>query len=267
MPAMSFLLTPGVRLLVFLNAIVFMAQLTLSVDDAPITDLLTAQRQAILAGEVWRLLSAGFAHADFSHLFWNILGLLFFGHSVERQFGSRYFLLAVLAAVLLGNAVHVLVFPSPCLGFSGANLMIFAAFASISPNAIIHLFFVLPIRAWTLLLITIGLDLYYASRLAGASPIANLVHLTGAVVGLGVHRWRSLLLKAGRGLGQAATPLATPLRRLRSEGGDAFHRCSVCGITEIDEPGRRFRVCTECQPETEYCDRHLAGHAHREGGA
>jgi len=264
---MGLLLTPGVRLLVFLNAIVFMAQLTLSVDDAPITGLLTAQRDDILAGEAWRLLSAGFAHADFSHLFWNLLGLLFFGHSVERQFGTRYFLLAVLAAVLLGNAVHVIVFPSPCLGFSGANLMIFAAFASISPNAIIRLFFILPIRAWTLLLIIIGFDLYSASQLAGASPVANLVHLTGAVVGLVVHRWRSFLLKAGRGLGQAATPLASPLRRLRSEGGEAFHRCIICGVTEIDEPERRFRVCTECQPEAEYCDLHLAGHAHREDGA
>jgi Zn-dependent protease len=41
-----------------------------------------------------------------------------------------------------------------------------------------------------------------------------------------------------------------------------FHRCAICGQTEIESPHMDFRVCTDCSNGTEYCREHLDTHVH-----
>ena len=48
----------------------------------------------IFKGEVWRLVSGHFMHADLQHLLWNGLGLAVLGSLLENR--SRYILLAAL---------------------------------------------------------------------------------------------------------------------------------------------------------------------------
>ena len=45
-------------------------------------------------------------------------------------------------------------------------------------------------------------------------------------------------------------------------GGAAMHRCSVCGMTELDDPNMEFRYCSQCQGQFEYCMDHLYTHKH-----
>lgn len=42
----------------------------------------------------------------------------------------------------------------------------------------------------------------------------------------------------------------------------AFHRCAVCGKTELDDPNMTFRYCSECSGLYEYCADHLYNHTH-----
>jgi Zn-dependent protease len=42
-----------------------------------------------------------------------------------------------------------------------------------------------------------------------------------------------------------------------------FHRCAVCGLTERDDRHMDFRVCTDCQSDSEYCTKHIDSHTHR----
>lgn len=53
--------------------------------------------------EYIRLLSAGFLHADFGHLFFNMLALYFFGPVVLSFYGVSGFLIVYFAAILIGN--------------------------------------------------------------------------------------------------------------------------------------------------------------------
>ncbi|MEN9786588.1 MAG: hypothetical protein RLZZ299_1852 [Pseudomonadota bacterium] len=59
--------------------------------------------RAVDAGEVWRLVSAGFVHADASHLFFNGLALVGLGRMAETAFGSLRTLWVFLLAVTGGN--------------------------------------------------------------------------------------------------------------------------------------------------------------------
>jgi membrane associated rhomboid family serine protease len=40
-------------------------------------------------GMLWQVFTYQFVHGNFSHLFFNMLGLVFFGIAVERRIGSR----------------------------------------------------------------------------------------------------------------------------------------------------------------------------------
>lgn len=48
----------------------------------------------------------------------------------------------------------------------------------------------------------------------------------------------------------------------REAASAAFHRCTVCGKTEHDDPHLMFRVCTDCSGGQEYCREHLDSHPH-----
>lgn len=42
----------------------------------------------------------------------------------------------------------------------------------------------------------------------------------------------------------------------------AFHHCTICGITELDDPNMTFRYCSQCNGNYEYCENHIRNHQH-----
>ena len=44
--------------------------------------------------------------------------------------------------------------------------------------------------------------------------------------------------------------------------GVAFHRCTICGITELDDPNMTFRYCSSCNGNYVYCENHIHNHQH-----
>jgi len=54
-------------------------------------------------GQYWQLLSSGFVHANFSHLFFNLLTFYFFAFTLERRIGTLAFVALYGLGLLLGN--------------------------------------------------------------------------------------------------------------------------------------------------------------------
>ena len=61
---------------------------------------------AIDGGEVWRVFTAMFLHANETHILFNMWALYLFGPSLERRFGSLSFASLYLAAGLGGGALY-----------------------------------------------------------------------------------------------------------------------------------------------------------------
>lgn len=57
----------------------------------------------IASGEYWRLFSAMFLHSGLIHLGFNVIGLLIFGHQIERLYGYARFLVIYILAGLAGS--------------------------------------------------------------------------------------------------------------------------------------------------------------------
>ncbi len=83
-------------------------------------------------GEWWRVVTAGFLHADLFHLGFNMFLLWILGQSLERGIGSVRFLIAYMAGLLGGSlAVTIFNFEIPGLGASGAVLGLAGAMVAV----------------------------------------------------------------------------------------------------------------------------------------
>lgn len=75
--------------------------------------------EKIRQGEIWRLVTPIFLHAEIFHLFFNMIWLYLIGKQVEfRLKGWRYILLIVIAAIVT-NTAQYLISGASFLGFSG----------------------------------------------------------------------------------------------------------------------------------------------------
>jgi rhomboid protease GluP len=76
--------------------------------------------QAIVDGQIWRLVTSMFLHVDVLHIAFNSYALTVFGPQVERPYGRLRFLVMYLLSGLAGSALSFLLSPRPSVGASGA---------------------------------------------------------------------------------------------------------------------------------------------------
>jgi len=143
----------------------------------------------------WQLVTYGFLHLNFFHLFFNMLGLWMFGSELERIWGDRRYLQFYFASLVAAGITQVVVTAlmhsnAPTIGASGALFGLLLAFAMMFPNRIILLFFVIPMRARWLVLLYGVLELYQGIYVMN-SGVAHFAHLGGMLGGLLTLRyWR-----------------------------------------------------------------------------
>ena len=142
----------------------------------------------------WQLVSYGFLHGGFNHLFFNMFAIWMFGLPVERLWGSsrfgQFFLVCVLGAGLIQLLVQYLsgdIYPT--IGASGAVFGLLLAYGVTWPNnKLMLIFFPVPIKAKWFVLIYGGVELIFG--VTGAMPhIAHYAHLGGLFFGAGL-LWR-----------------------------------------------------------------------------
>ncbi|OGP58905.1 MAG: hypothetical protein A2V67_20730 [Deltaproteobacteria bacterium RBG_13_61_14] len=184
-------LTPAVMTLLIINVGAFALRLFLPNVTLEAFALIPAQ---VFPGlQLWRVVTYLFLHADFAHIFFNMLGLFFFGPPLEQTWGTRrfyifYFLTGVGAGVvavpfyiLFGGPLGPM---TPIIGASGAIFGLLAGFALLYPNQVIYLQFLFPIKAKWLVLIYGAMEFFSTVSYAGGrgTGVANAAHLAGLVI-------------------------------------------------------------------------------------
>ena len=149
--------------------------------------------QDVVHGHIYQLLTYGFLHAGFFHLFFNMLMLWMFGSMLETAWGSRrfmeFFLFGVLGAGLgtvvlaytLGPIIH-LAPGTPTLGSSGGIYAIFMATAMLFGDQEVFMFpfpFAIRLKYLVGILAVVAL----AGALGDSGSTANAAHLSGLLFG------------------------------------------------------------------------------------
>jgi hypothetical protein len=232
-----------IRYVVVLNALVFIL-VTL---DPKYVSMLVLDREAILQGQVWRLVSWIFIPDTLSPI-WVIFYLmivLWTGDLLEGTWGAfrlnAYYFLGMFFCV--ASALN--------FGASGGNvflnLSLFLAVATLAPNLEILLFFVIPLKLKWVALISLLWPAYIL--VTGSLPVKMIV-----IMCLGNY----LIFFGPSFIRRSHENGKLQHRRAKFEAAKdtspTLHRCEACGITEATDPHADFRVASDGK---EYCLRHL----------
>jgi hypothetical protein len=235
------------RYVALLNALVFVL-LLLSPSYARV---LILDPQAVLKGEVWRLVThifvpriGGLLPEGFQVLMY-LLFLEWLGRGLEEAIGPFRLTLYYLAG-LIGTTAAAFLSGQSDGGFLLNNSLVFA-FAWFYPNHEIFLMFVLPIRVKWLAWIDATLVAIYFLWADGPHKLAVLASLSNFGLLL-LCAWRAS--RKQRGIDNVSVPsfLKNNLRK------EALHQCVVCRRTEAENPDLEFRVAKD---GAEYCLEHL----------
>ena len=120
-------------------------------------------------GEVWRLFTAIFVHADILHIFGNMVFLLIFGLRAEDMFDLKEYLLIYFLSGLSGGLLTLALWPPDTLsvGASGAIFGVLGATIIYARQSIRQSIFGALIYALFFFVINLGPDVNYLAHLGG----------------------------------------------------------------------------------------------------
>ena len=200
-----------IKNLIIINALVWLAQITVGRDLISIEDLFALHHFSSPYYHFWQFITYMFLHSSesFFHILFNMFALWMFGSTLENLWGPARFLafyvvcglgagitqaLALTYDISQYNTMYAMgqisveelymLVNVPTLGASGAVMGIFAAFAYTFPNSqMIILPIPFPIKAkWALLGLAV-LDVLGGIS-SESTGIAHFAHLGGAAVGI-----------------------------------------------------------------------------------
>ena len=182
--------------LIVINIIFFIIPLILNtflwlfeLKDISIIDYFVVEADLMsLIFKPWSLITYGFLHGSFSHLFWNMIMLFYFGNILVNYFGDKRLLNVFFNGILFGGIIYIIsynLFPvftgvsSKMIGSSAGVMAILFYITSYNPNHTIRFFFV-NIK---LLYIAVFLLLMDIIQIPVENSGGHIAHLGGALIG------------------------------------------------------------------------------------
>lgn len=225
---------------------------------------------AVLRGQVWRL--ATYVLIPTSGSFWLIISLFFYywlGETLERLWGSAKFTVYYVSGALLTALAALLVYfidgiSMPIYGAGYVNTALFMAYALTYPDAMVRIYFILPIKMkWLAILEAVLYALsvvrYAAAGLWGMAlmPVVAMLNLFiffSPDFSRGADRFQA------RHRSEAVQFRKAVKEQKRQRGYN--HKCEVCGRTDADFPNLQFRYCSKCTGYHCFCEEHIFNHVH-----
>ena len=263
------------RVIVIGNVAVYVLMLLTQANDANALSFLTFNLNALLHGEVWRLVTFVFVPA-YSSPFALLISLYFYywiGSTLERQWGTAKFNLYYISGTLLtvlGVVLASLITGNPYLTAAGTgyvNLSMFFAFAFLFPDTTVLLFFILPVKMKWLAYLDGALFAFDIIRGIGAHDWANVVLPVVALLNFAVFIWPEVHYLKERAKYQNSRKTVQFRQAQQQQAKQAQqqgyrHKCAVCGRTDTDYPDLQFRYCSKCVGYHCFCQDHIFNHVH-----
>ncbi len=147
----------------------------------------------------WQLLTYGFMHGNFTHLFFNAIALFQFGAVLEQTWGPKKYIQYLLVCTVGAGLIQLLLVSSgilgdavfPTVGASGGIFGLLLAYGMLFPNQQMMLIIPpIPMKARTMVII-FGLISLLMGVTGTAAGIAHFAHLGGMLFGwLMIRYWR-----------------------------------------------------------------------------
>lgn len=207
------ILPTGIKNLLIINGLVFLAQITIG-KQINIENTFALHTWQSPLFKPWQFFTHMFMHGDFSHILSNMFALWMFGSILENVWGPKRFLIFYIVCGLGAALCHmgvlyyqteqainifnaatyenqliqrediIIRLREATLGASGAVFGCLAAFGYLFPNTFIYIYFMIPLKAKWFVMIYAGFELFQAVQNSAGDNVAHVAHLGGALVGI-----------------------------------------------------------------------------------
>ncbi len=177
-------MTPWVTRLIIANGAMFL----LTYSSPALVEKLVFVPSLVLL-RPWTLVTYMFLHAGLGHIFFNMLGLYFFGPRLEIELGGERFLWLYFISGITGALLSLVITPhTAILGASGAVYGVMLGFAYYWPTSLVFIYGIFPVQARILVGIMTLLSLF--GGFGGSSDgTAHFAHLGGFLGGYLYVKW------------------------------------------------------------------------------
>ncbi len=227
----------------------------LSLFSPEFLDWIGFHREAILSGQVWRLITWVLYPAvtgggiSIIFLLFALIIMFLINDSLEREWSPFRLNVYVFSTVLALSLIGLI--PQAAGAGSLLNMVfyssMFLAFATLFPDFILQLMGIIPVKAkW---LGWVNAALLVAAILTSIAPF-----IVGLIIGAGLLPYFLVFVPTFVGNYRMRGESAVRKHRFEREMGDpneAFHVCDSCGATDRTNPEREFRVTAD---DRELCD-------------
>lgn len=192
-------MTPWVQVLIAANVIAFFLQQTLPGFSNAFIFV-----PALVLYKPWTIVTYMFLHGGFGHIFFNMLGLFFFGPRVEERLGSRRFIALYAVSGISGALLGFpFAYTAALWGASGAVYGVMLAFARFWPREQILFWGIVPIEIRWLVVFYAAISVFGIRT--GGGTTAHFAHLGGFIGAYLYLRWLEQVQGARR-FRRAAAP-------------------------------------------------------------
>lgn len=225
---------------------------------------------AVLHGQIWRLVT--YVLIPTSGSFWLIISLFFYywlGETLERLWGSAKFTVYYVSGTLLTALAALLVYfidgiSMPIYGAGYVNTALFMAYALTYPDAMVRIYFILPVKMKWLAILEAALYVISVVRYAAAGLWGMALLPIVAMLNLFIFFSPDFSRRAdqfqARHRSEAVQFRKAVKEQKRQRGYN--HKCEVCGRTDTDFPNLQFRYCSKCTGYHCFCEEHIFNHVH-----
>ena len=179
-------LPPATRTILIANVLVYLLQQVMGPQIDTLFALWPPESRFF---EPWQVVTYGFLHENFTHIFFNMFALVMFGGSLEQFLGGRRFTVYYFACILGAAATQLAVQAATgsqeaTLGASGGIFGLLLAFAMFFPKQRILLYFAIPMPAWLFVTLYGVLELFLGvtGRQEGVAHFAHLGGMLGGAI-------------------------------------------------------------------------------------
>ena len=256
------------------NAIVYL--MSSMANNTILLNLLCFHREAILHGQIWRLITYPLTYYVNSPLLMLISLYCYYsiGRAMEHIWGTLKFNLFYLTGVIMMD-LYCLIFGGQA-SVSYLNLSLFLSYATLFPEAQFLFFMIIPIKGWFFALFDLAIvlmDLFtlpFPYNFFSVISIANYFLFFGRdVINVIPLKWRQKLFRNKKQNHTTAPQRPKVIqfekanRNPNSVSAQNYtHKCTVCGRTDVSNPELEFRYCSRCKGYYCYCEEHISNHTH-----
>lgn len=236
---------------------------------AQLYQLLRFSGQAVLHGQIWRIITFVFIPGE-SNLLWLAISLYFYywiGSSLEREWGNGkftiYYVSGMLLTAIYGVLLSLILGQDVVVNTTYLNLSLFFAFATLFPDVQVLLFFIIPIKVKWLAYLDAALFVLAVVTLPFPIDLLPVVAVLNYLVFCG--DWLFDYFRPNRiRQRQKTVNFKREARRINREQSSKpyNHKCAVCGKTDAEHPELEFRYCSRCAGYHCFCQEHVNNHIH-----